>query len=86
MDKLRVAVLGASGIGKFHCREFKNAGCDVVAILGSTEESSKATSSNLEREFKVKLKEHDEQQKANLDKRKAELIEELRKKASALLS
>ena len=42
--------------------------------------------SNLEREFKVKLKEHDEQQKANLDKRKAELIEELRKKASALLS
>ena len=42
--------------------------------------------SNLEREFKVKLKEHDEQQKANLDKRKAELIEELKKKASALLS
>jgi len=41
--------------------------------------------SNLEREFKVKLKEHDEQQKANLDKRKAELIEELRKKTSALL-
>ncbi len=41
--------------------------------------------SNLEREFKIKLKEHDEQQKADLDKRKAELIEELRKKTSALL-
>ena len=41
--------------------------------------------SNLEREFKAKLKEHDEQQKADLDKRKAELIEELRKKTSALL-
>jgi len=41
--------------------------------------------SNLKREFKAKLKEHDEQQKADLDKRKAELIEELKKKTSALL-
>lgn len=53
MEKLKVAVLGASGIGKYHCREFKNAGCDVVAILGSTEASSKLTRDNLEKEFGI---------------------------------
>lgn len=47
MDKPRLAILGASGFGKFHAREFRDAGCDVCAILGSSEESSKKTSEKL---------------------------------------
>ena len=40
---LKIAILGASGIGKYHAREFAEAGCDVVAILGSTKESAERT-------------------------------------------
>ena len=51
MEKLRIAILGASGIGKFHARDFKKAGCDVVAILGSNDKTAKATSEMLKKEF-----------------------------------
>lgn len=54
MDNLRVAVLGASGIGKFHVREFVNAKCNVVAILGSSEASSEKTAELLYGEFGVR--------------------------------
>ncbi|MEK6880938.1 MAG: Gfo/Idh/MocA family oxidoreductase [Nanoarchaeota archaeon] len=52
---LRVAILGASGIGRYHSREYKNAGCEVVAILGSSEESASKTSKMLEKEFDISV-------------------------------
>lgn len=54
VKRLKVAILGASGIGNYHAREFHNAGCDVCAILGSTEKSSIETALRLEREFGIK--------------------------------
>jgi predicted dehydrogenase len=56
MSKPRVAILGASGIGKFHAREFKKAGADVVAILGTNEDSLKNTSDFLDVEYGIKVK------------------------------
>lgn len=55
MKDLKVAVLGAGKIGKYHVREFSNLGSKVVAILGSTKESVETTAKKLEEEFKVKL-------------------------------
>ncbi len=49
MEKLRAAILGPGKIGEFHAREFKNVGCDVVAILTSSEKTAK------ERAEKLKL-------------------------------
>lgn len=37
--KLRVAVVGATGIGKHHGKWYAMEGCDVVAFMGSTPES-----------------------------------------------
>jgi len=48
-----VAILGASGIGNFHARDFKKVGCDVCAILGSTEESSLKTAAVLRKKFDI---------------------------------
>lgn len=48
---LKVAVLGASGIGKNHARWFQQHGCDVVAFLGSSPDSLAATQAILERGF-----------------------------------
>ena len=56
MKKPKVAILGASGIGKFHAREFHKAGCDVVAILGSTEESAARTAEELRQEFNIQAR------------------------------
>jgi hypothetical protein len=56
MEKIKVGILGASGIGKFHTREFLNAGCDVVAILGSSEESSARTGEMLKSEYGVEVR------------------------------
>jgi len=53
MDKPKIAILGASGIGKFHAREFHDAGCDVTAILGSTKESTEKTSQNLKKQWNI---------------------------------
>jgi hypothetical protein len=52
MKPLRVAVLGASGIGKFHAREFARYGQEVVAILGSTDESAQRAALEL-KEFGI---------------------------------
>lgn len=41
--KLRVAILGASGIGKNHAAWFAKNGCDVVAFAGSASEKVEAT-------------------------------------------
>lgn len=53
MSKLKIAILGASGIGKYHAREYKNAGCEVVAILGSSKEKAINTSNVLKKEFGI---------------------------------
>ena len=44
---LRVAVAGASGIGKHHAKWYDSCGCDVVAFLGSNEKSCRATADSL---------------------------------------
>lgn len=53
MTKPKIAILGASGIGRYHAREFHNAGCDVTAILGSTKESSEKTAKELQEQFGI---------------------------------
>jgi predicted dehydrogenase len=37
---MRAAVIGASGIGKHHAKWLQNEGCEVVAFVGSSEESA----------------------------------------------
>ncbi len=56
MAKLKIAVLGASKIGKFHVREFVNAGVDVTTILGSSPETAAKTAEILGVEFGVHTK------------------------------
>jgi predicted dehydrogenase len=51
---MNIAILGASGVGKYHAREFDKAGCNVVAILGSSKESSEKAVKNLYKEFGIK--------------------------------
>ncbi len=53
---LKLAILGASGIGFYHAREFANAGCDITAILGSSEESSIKTALRLKEQFNINPK------------------------------
>ena len=48
---LKVAVIGASGIGKNHARWFHQHGCDVCAFVGSSPESLPKTQSVLEQGF-----------------------------------
>jgi len=45
--KPRVAVLGASGIGRHHCNWWRMEGAQLVAFLGSTEETIAATAAML---------------------------------------
>lgn len=51
MNTLKVAVLGASGIGKNHARWFHQHGCEVVAFLGSSAESVARTRETLQAGF-----------------------------------
>ncbi|MEK7567338.1 MAG: Gfo/Idh/MocA family oxidoreductase [Patescibacteria group bacterium] len=51
MSRLKIAVLGASGIGKFYVREFLHAGAEVVAILGSSKETAEKTVAKLSSEY-----------------------------------
>ncbi len=51
MNTLKVAVLGASGIGKNHARWFHQHGCEVVAFLGSSAESVARTHTALQAGF-----------------------------------
>ncbi|MFT5284552.1 MAG: putative dehydrogenase [Planctomycetota bacterium] len=44
---LRIALLGATGIGRFHVREFSKTGAEIVAILGSSAESAATTAAKL---------------------------------------
>lgn len=51
MKMLKAGVLGASGIGKFHAEWLHNLGAEVVAFLGSSEESVGRTRQTLEELF-----------------------------------
>lgn len=53
---LKIAILGARGIGKYHAKEFTHAGCKIISILGKTESSAKQTSQNLKEEFGIEAK------------------------------
>ena len=44
---LRVAVAGASGIGKHHAKWYNECGCEVVAFLGSCDASCRASAEDL---------------------------------------
>src|SRR5687768_9099806 len=50
-ETFKVAVIGASGIGKNHARWFHQHGCDVVAFVGSSPESVARTQKVLEDGF-----------------------------------
>ncbi len=50
-EPVRVAVLGASGIGRYHVREFARAGAEITGILGSSPESAARTADKLARDY-----------------------------------
>jgi hypothetical protein len=53
---MRIAIIGASGFGKYHAREFKNAGAEVVALVGSSKDSSAKTAESLKKDFGISAK------------------------------
>ena len=46
-DKLRAAVIGASGIGKHHAKWYHLGACEVVAFVGTSPESTEKTAETL---------------------------------------
>ena len=50
---MKIAILGASGIGKSHARWFASHGCEIVSILGSSAATAAATASALQDEFGI---------------------------------
>ncbi len=55
-NKLPVAVIGASGIGRIHIREFLAVGANVIGILGSNRKSTLIRAKKLSNEFDLKLR------------------------------
>jgi hypothetical protein len=53
MEKLRAAILGPGKIGEFHAREFANAGCEVVAVLTTSEETAKDKAKKLKQSYGI---------------------------------
>lgn len=56
MNVLKVAILGVGSIGIFHAREFKDAGCEVVAILGSSLASAERKSEELRKAYGIQAR------------------------------
>lgn len=54
MEKLKVCVIGAGKMGKYHVREFSNFGCE-VCILEANEETAKKASEMLKNEFGISV-------------------------------
>ena len=54
--KLRVAILGARGIGKIHARTFHKLGAEVCSILSSTESTGTETAQELKSLFNINAK------------------------------
>jgi predicted dehydrogenase len=48
---LRIGIAGARGIGKHHAKWFTRAGCEVVAVYGTTEDSAGAAAAALKEIF-----------------------------------
>jgi predicted dehydrogenase len=48
---LRVGIVGARGIGKHHAKWFARAGCEVIAVYGTSEESANAAATGLRELF-----------------------------------
>ena len=55
VNKIPVAIIGATGIGRIHIREFLAAGAKVVGILGSNPKSTILRAKELSDEFNLKL-------------------------------
>ena len=53
---MNVAVLGASGIGTYHARDFARAGCNIVAILGRSKESAEQTAQLIKERFNISVR------------------------------
>ncbi len=53
MGGLRVAIFGAANIGRYHAREYNALEEKVVAVLGTTPESSKLAANNLRQDFDI---------------------------------
>ena len=53
---MRVAILGATGFGRFHAREFRRAGARVESILGSTPASAASTAALLRDDYGVEVR------------------------------
>lgn len=51
MSALRAAIIGARGIGKHHGKWLAYEGCEVVAIVGTSEETNKKTAASLKELF-----------------------------------
>jgi len=56
MAKLRVAIIGASGIGKNHAKWFDKHGCTVSSFLGSSPASVQRTETLLTTDFGIRAK------------------------------
>lgn len=53
---MRVAILGAQGIGRHHARIFRDLGAEIASVLGSSEQSVAAATAALERDFGIRTK------------------------------
>jgi hypothetical protein len=51
----KVAILGPGKIGEFHAREFSNAGCNVVAILTTSEDTGKEKARRLKESYGIEV-------------------------------
>lgn len=50
---LNIAIIGTKGIGKFHAREFKLAGCNIVSILTTSKKTAESSLNLLNKEFNI---------------------------------
>tara|TARA_B110000483_G_scaffold228684_1_gene291775 strand:- start:423 stop:1349 length:927 start_codon:yes stop_codon:yes gene_type:complete len=58
-EKIKIAILGASGIGKFHARIFNNLGVQITSILSSSFESGQATAESLSNSLGLRVQHYD---------------------------
>jgi len=56
MNRLKIAIIGASGIGKNHAKWFTKHGCNVTSFLGSSPTTVQQTTALLEEKFGVRAR------------------------------
>ena len=54
--KMKVAIAGASGIGRHHAKWYNMAGCEIVGFWGRSEESCSETEKVLKELFGIRRK------------------------------